>query len=347
MKRKTILIGILTLVLFVTSFLRLDVLAQMPKTEIYKGMCDASAAVAFDKNIFIVANDEDNDLRIFERNKPDVLQFLKLSEIFTGKILDGKKHEIDIEGAAQLGDKIFWIGSHSTNKDGEFRTDRHRLFAIQVKRGTDGKFNASPVGGIYSALISDLEKDSRFNAFKLKDAMAIAPKNIGGLSIEGLAATPDGALLIGFRNPLRGGQTVNGFLVGGKALIVKLLNPLEVIKGKTAKFDAPIELELDGFGIRSLEYYAPKKMYVIVAGAYHENEETPTHKREISRLYTWSGNQNDVPKLLKKVDLTGLNIEAAFFFPQMKNSVELFSDDGKSKVCTDITETFRGLLQKF
>lgn len=347
MKRKAILIGTLMFSLFLTSFQRLEILAQIPKTEIYKEMCDASAAVALDNNTFMVANDEDNILRIFERDKPIPLQTVKLSEVFANTISDGKKREIDLEGAAQLGDKIFWIGSHSTNKDAEPRPDRHRLFAITVKRGTDGKFNSLPVGQIYTTLIADLEKDSRFDGFKLKEAKAIAPKNIGGLSIEGLAATPDGALLIGFRNPLRGGNIVDGFLVGGKTLIVKLLNPLEVIKGKTAKFDAPIELDLGNFGIRSLEYYAAKKMYLIVAGAYHENEETPTHKREVSRLYTWSGNQSDAPKLLKKVDLTGFNIEAAFFFPQIKKSVELLSDDGKSATCTETDKSFRGLLQKF
>ena len=170
MKRKAILIGMLMLVF--ASFQSLEVLAQMPKTEIYKGMCDASAAVALDNKTFIVANDEDNILQIFEKDKPDALQTVKLSEIFANKINDGKKHETDIEGAAQLGDKIFWIGSHSTNKDGESRPDRHRLFAIQVKRGTDGKFTSSAVGQIYTTLIADLEKDARFNAFKLKEAKA-------------------------------------------------------------------------------------------------------------------------------------------------------------------------------
>lgn len=305
-------------------------------------MGDASAAVALDENNFIVANDEDNILRIFDKDKSDNLQEIKLSEIFKGEISDSKKQETDIEGAAQIGDKIFWIGSHSTNKEAESRPARHRLFAIRLKRGGDGKYAALPVGQIYTSLIADLEKDSRFDAFKLKEAKTIKPKGIGGLSIEGLTATPDGALLIGFRNPLGGGQIGSGFLVGGKALIVKLINPLEVIEGQTAKFDAPVELDLGGFGIRSLEYYNAKKMYLIVAGVYHDNEETPTHKPEVSRLYTWSGNAFDTPKLLENVDLTGFNIESVFCFPQMENSVILLSDDGK----TDTDSSFRGILLK-
>ena len=97
-------------------------------------------------------------------------------------------------------------------------------------------------------------------------------------------------------------------------MLVKLLNPPEVIAGKRARFAASLELDLGGFGIRSLEYHAAKKTYLVVAGAYHENEETPTHKLEVSRLYTWSGTPNDAPKLLTNVDLTGFNSEAAFFF---------------------------------
>ena len=342
MKRKHFLIVVLWLGLLVINFQKSETLSQMEKTEIYTGMKDASAAVALDENNFIVANDEDNVLRIFERNKPDMLKDFKLSEVFKDVISDDEDLEIDIEGAAQIGDKIFWIGSHSTNKNAKPRPARHRLFAIQVKREADGKFTVSAVGQIYTTLIADLEKDSRFDVYKLKEAKAIKPKAIGGLSIEGLASTPDGALLIGFRNPLRGGQTIDGFLVGGKSLIVKLLNPLDVIAGKEAKFDAPIELDLGGFGIRSLEYYAAKKKYLIVAGAYHENEETETHKIEVSRLYTWSGKSKDAPKLLKNADLSGFNFEAAFFFPNIKNSVELFSDDGKT--ATD--NNFRGILKK-
>ena len=314
----------------------------MNETVIFKGMGDASAAIALDENNFIVANDEDNILRIFDKHKPNVLQELELSKIFKGEISDNKKGEIDIEGAAQLGDKIFWIGSHSANKTAESRPARHRLFAIQVRSGADGKYTALPVGQIYTNLIADLEKDSRFKAFKLKKAKAIEPKGVGGLSIEGLSASPDGSLLIGFRNPLGGGQTVDRFLVGGKALIVKLLNPLEVIKGQSAKFADPFELDLGGFGIRSLEYYNAKKKYLIVAGTYHGNEGTPTRKPEVSRLYIWSGKASAAPKLLENVDLTGFNIESVFFFPQIDNSIVLLSDDGK----TDAKSSFRGILIK-
>jgi len=304
-----------------------NVAAQMTEENIYQGMEDASAAVALSEEDFIVANDEDNDLRIFGKNKSEAKQIVKLSEVFKDKIFDGEDLEIDIEGAAQLGDKIFWIGSHSTSKKGKFRAARNRLFAVSAK-SLDGKYLVKAVGEIYTTLIADLEKDSRFNAYKFKDAKTITPKAIGGLSIEGLAAAPDGALLIAFRNPLAGGKTVGDFLIGGKALIVKLINPNEVIEGKPAKFAAPIELDLGGYGIRSLEYNPSKNHFLIVAGPYHENVETETHKIEITHLYAWSGKASDVPKHLKQIDLKGFNIESAFFFPQKRKEAVLLSDDG-------------------
>jgi hypothetical protein len=302
----------------------------MNENQIFTGMSDASGAAALDENSFIVANDEDNDLRIYHVNKPDEPQLIKLSEVFKDEIFDGEDLEIDIEGAAGFGDRIFWIGSHSASKKGKFREARHRLFAIKIARsGDSGEFSAVAAGQIYTKLITDLAKDARFEAYNLGAGQTIKPKDIGGLSIEGLTATPDGALLIGFRNPLGGGRVVDGFLVDGRALVVKLLNPLDVIEGRAARFDDPIELDLGGFGIRNLEYYKAENQYLIVGGPYHENEETPTHPREPGRLYLWSGAPGAAPKLLEKADLGDLNVEAAFFFPNTETIVSLLSDDGR------------------
>lgn len=134
---------------------------------------------------------------------------------------------------------------------------------------------------------------------------------------------------MGFRNPLREGKVENGRLVGGKALLVTLLNPLEVIDSKEARFGNPIDLDLDGYGIRSIEA-RNKNEYLIVAGPYHENLGTADQKREESRLYLWSGQQSDKPRWLEKIRLNDLNIEAAFFYPQDgEQYVQLLSDDGK------------------
>jgi len=328
----------ITFLLFILlnfTFFNIQVFAQkISETKTYKGMCDASAAVALDENTFIVANDEDNDLRIFDKNKPNELQRIKLSKIFDGKIFDGENLEIDIEGATWLGDKIFWIGSHSASKNGKSRPSRQRLFAVKTSSDGKEKFNVVSFGKIYTDLISDLEKDARFKDFKLKEAKSIKPKDIGGLSIEALAATPEGHLLIGFRNPLLGGKiSSEKILINGKSLVVELLNPLEVIEGKTARFAAPVTLDLDGLGIRGMEYDKSQKRYVIIAGPYFDKQEIIPQDTKLSesRVYLWSGKLSEKPEYQQNVNLSGFNAETVFFYPQSKKGfMEIFSDDGKA-----------------
>lgn len=97
-------------------------------------------------------------------------------------------------------------------------------------------------------MFRDILEDSRLDQFNLKEAETKAPKAEGGLNIEGLTATPEGELLIGFRNPIP----------DGKALLLPLKNPSDLVKNPdTAKaiFGEPITLDLGGLGIRSIEYW--------------------------------------------------------------------------------------------
>jgi Protein of unknown function (DUF3616) len=293
----------------------------------YLGIANPSGAVALNDSHFIVADDEDNKLRIYNRHIPEKpLQTILLSAVFKGVISDGEDLEIDLESAAEIEDTVFWLGSHSTSKKGEFRPARHRLFAVKIKPDAKGNYVASPVGEIYTTLIDDLCRDSRFDRYDLDKAKKTQAKAVGGLSIEGLAATNDNELLIGFRNPLCGGEIKKDRLKNGKALIVKLKNPFEVIHGLKAKFADPIELDLDGFGIREITRYKKNK-YLIVAGPYHENIADEDHKKEEGKLYEWSIKTGKLNKL-KRFDLQGLNIEAAIFYPGDDKTVQLLSDDG-------------------
>ena len=294
----------------------------------YLGISNPSGAVALSDKLFIVADDEDNLLRIYDRNllaKP--MQTIALSAVFKGIITDGEDLEIDLESAAEIAGTYFWIGSHSTSRTAEFRPTRHRLLAINIKQGEKGKFALSPAGDIYTKLIEELQDDSRFDHYHFGKAKKTQAKAIGGLSIEGLATTPDNGLYIGFRNPLCGGKLKQGRLENGKALIVKLKNPFEVIHGLEAKFADPIELDLDGYGIREITRRKNHK-YLIVAGPYHENIETVGHQREETCLYKWSSKSGKL-KQLKQHDLGNLNIEAALFYPNNNDCVQLLSDDGK------------------
>jgi hypothetical protein len=294
----------------------------------YQGIANPSGAVALNPDQFIVADDEDNVLRIYNRNGFDKpVQVIPLSQVFKGQIADGEDLEIDIESAAEIEGTYFWIGSHSTSRKGEFRPARHRLFAVEIKPEGKGEFKVAAAGSIYISLIDDLIEDSRFAQYRLAKAKTTQAKAIGGLSIEGLAATKNQGLLIGFRNPLSGGKVKKDKLENGKALIVELLNPFEVLHGLKARFGDPLELDLGGFGIREITWRKNNK-YLVVAGPYHENIATDSQDREESRLYQWS-RKSGKTNHLNKQQLDTLNIEAAIFYPEDDKQVQLLSDDGK------------------
>ncbi len=296
----------------------------------YIGIANPSGAVALNTNQFIVADDEDNLLRIYDRNQPDsVVQTIALSKVFNGVIEDGEDMEIDIESGAEIDGTYFWLGSHSTSKKGNNRPARQRLLAVVINREKNDKLEFAPAGKIYTRLVDDLLRDDRFAGYQLDKARKISPKAIGGLSIEGFAATPERTLLIGFRNPLIGGKIQDELLVSAKALLVELQNPFAVIQGEKAEFGNPIELDLGGFGIREITWRKDQD-YLLVAGPYHGNEATESYKPELFRLYQWSSESGKTTEI-NSPGLDGFNVEAAIFYPSKYNEVQLLSDDGKLK----------------
>src|SRR5688572_12566541 len=226
---------------------------------VFVGLCDASAAAPIDTERFIVADDEDNVLRVFDRSGGAALSQADVSE-FLGNL--GKKNpkEADLEAAAQLGDHVFWIASHGRNSKGKEAPERQRLFATKTTV-SGNKVEITAVGKPYHLLLKDLITHGPLASWELGKAAELAPKAPGGLITEGLAGTPEGHLLIGFRSPVQ----------EGKALIVPLQNPLQVLAGEAAKFGDPIALDLQGRGIRSIERVGSR--YVIIAGATGDSQE--------------------------------------------------------------------------
>jgi hypothetical protein len=172
--------------------------------------------------LFVVGDDDKKDPLVYRTGQAAVHQTLKVSDF------PGLKKKVDLEGAARIGDVTYWVGSHSRKNDGEEDLDRHRFFAIKVTT-VEGRLVAQAVGKPYEALLADLAKDERFARLNLAAAAMLALGAAGGLNIEGLAATKDGGLLIGFRSPVR----------GGKALIVPLGNPQTVLNGERPSFGIP------------------------------------------------------------------------------------------------------------
>ena len=302
------------------------------QVSVYYGTSDVSAAVAISDKMFVVADDENNLLRVYRTTQTcgpvysyDLTQFLEA----------GSKHpEADIEGATVVGETVYWITSHGRNKDGKMRPNRYRFFATEITVQNDN-ISVEPVGVPCRTLVHsllkvkgvcelDLEKAAGFNALYLTDKQRreLAPKK-AGLNIEGLCASADGrTLYIGFRNPLvfdeGGGLT--------KAIVVPLENARDVIeKQREPVFGEPMLWDLNGLGIRSMEYSGCRNAYFILAG--------PKDEQQDFALYRWSGEKAAQPTLVRKIS-TGVNS----FSPEAMVSFEgsekllLLSDDGALEI---------------
>ena len=91
----------------------------------FNGACDASAAVLVGPDRLAVGDDEGDEIRIYAPTGGDPLEPPTSLE----KQLDqaDAKNEADLEGVGELGGRLFWIGSHARNSQGEPRPDRQRV----------------------------------------------------------------------------------------------------------------------------------------------------------------------------------------------------------------------------
>jgi hypothetical protein len=292
-------------------------------------MCDASAALAVGSDRFLVANDEDNILRLYQADIPGPA--LSNHDISDFLALENPQKEADIEGSAALGQTLYWITSHGRNKDGKIKSNRYRFFALALTE-KGGAVSIAGVGKPYTHLMEDMLADQRLARFKLdpltkKDAPERAPEKKGSTNIEGLCAWRDSQLLIAFRNPIP----------GGKALLVPLTNPARVIEGDKAVFGDPIQLDLGGLGVRSIELLPGGSTYLIVAGPFDDHG--------AFQLYQWSGDPAQQPKRIQDADLSKLNPEAIVVYPK-RDKVQLLSDDGGERdragtECKDLPDPSR------
>ncbi len=311
--------------------------ARPAETVVFTGMCDASAAVALDAHTFAVADDEDNILRVYDaRTGGAPLRLIDLSPMLPLRAPDelrikpprpGKKpRETDLEAGTTLGGAAYWLTSHGRTSKGKLQTARLMFFATTLPRpGQPVRLEGQP----YRLLLDDLLAAEPLRRFDLAAASQRAPKEPGGLNIEGLTTMPgERAMYIGFRNPVP----------GGRALLVPLLNPREMMDGARARLGEPVLLDLGGQGVRALSWWRGR--YLVVAGDPGEGG--------TSHLYTWDG--RDRPRPVDTADLAGLHAEAVLA-PDDRDQILVLSDDGSVPVgpfrCKDLPDPaqkhFRGL----
>ena len=284
----------------------------------HPGMANASAAARVTTNLFVVASDEDNCLRIYSCASNSAPALVRECGSFLG--LTGHALEADIEGGARVVDRIYWIGSHSRNQEGRWRANRHRFFATEIV--TQGSvIDLVPVGRPCTDLLDQILADPRFDPLDLKKTAVDAPER-GGINIEALAATSTGGLLLGFRSPVPEGH----------AVLIPLLNPADVVAGRPARFADAIRLNLEGLGLRDMVWSGSE--YFIIAGS--------PGRGGMTRLYRWKGPQHR-PKKLDWRAPHQFNAEAlALFGPSKHPRLLVLSDDG-GKTRSEDESSFRSL----
>ena len=303
--------------------------ATMPAAEVvtFLGMCEPSAAVGLqdgDFDRFVVANDEDNRLRVYSQGGG-----VPAAEVDLDAIIEPRPtRAADLEAAAWLGDRAYWIGSHSRNSSGKLREDRWQLFATRLG-GAEGEVVLDPRASIHTLLsaigAASLELEAAIRADRSEDE-ALAPDN-GGFNIEGMAATADGSgLLIGLRSPL----------LENRAIIVPLANPAEALAGAAPDLGELMLLDLDGRGIRSFDHSPTRAEFIVVAGPIRGGP---------FAIYRWSGASDDAPILLEQATASLLELDdftpEAMIISADGNTALLLSDDGDR--CPDPQE-FRGTV---
>ena len=300
--------------------------------------CDGSAAFAVDTNLMFVGDDENQVIRLYERNASgaplagfNFTTNLNLTELYG----DGTPKEMDIEGSTRVGNRIFWIGSESNADPGDPHPNRNRVFASDfAAAGTNSQL---AFVGLYEHLKEDIlawdannlhGKGSNYYGLTASAAVGVKPKEEdgSGYNIEGLTMAPGSSdvAYVGFRAPLVPATN------RAKALIVVVTNFATLaISGAgpgSTRFGPPVELNLIRRGIRSMEANASNVL--IVAGP-------PGLATEVSpydfKLFTWTPGGTNRPAE-RAADLSGLNPEGIVEAPPLpwtSNTVaELISDNG-------------------
>lgn len=263
----------------------------------YEGVCEASAAAVLDESHFAVASDETETLTIYERGKPTPVATFLHPEV------------TDLEGSARIGDTVFWLTSHSLNKEGEDKKKRKVLFATVVGDGSalsDGGTNFRDLREKVASLLRIEEE-------------ALKPT----LNIEGLAATTNGDLLVGLRAPLTDDQ---------RARVVKIENPFALVglpapagAGPASAAPAVWALDLGGRGIRSIERVGTgEHAFLIVAGSVEDQGAGPA-------LYWWDGLGDTVSPGPSIPSLGGPVPEAMISWNA--NDIQIIGDNGDN--CRD------------
>jgi len=256
-----------------------------------------------DGRLVVVEDEASQALHILDV-KPD--GGFEENKSLTWKLMRSFKMKLNDLEAIALGpdDYIYAITSHQRNLSGERSADREQLIRFKI----DG--NTIVGAASYGKLTSDIDKSGILGPVDEQGKGGIHNMNIEALSFD-----HKGRLLIGFRAPLNGSNTIIGILE----------NPVDIFeyKAKPIINKKPLLLDLYGGGIRALYYDKALNGYLISNEVYGEGKNR-------SQILYWDGNKTHTIHRMGKPGVS--NIEGITAVGFGSNRKILLSNDDGSKI---------------
>ena len=255
----------------------------------FNGVYEPSAVQQLPDGKLLIAEDEPNHaFSIISIDKTG--RFIEDEALDTRVITGFKRRLSDLEALARDDEGfIYALTSHSRTRKGNRSPDREHLMRFKIQDGN--------VLGLtsYDNLTQVLETDHKLH--DLIRERTKAEVSFEEINIEGMAFDPvKKRLVLGFRDPE----------FNNMALVAFISNPKDVFeRNAKPEFDEVAILDIDGGGIRSINYDPVLKNYVIA------NEVKDENGQKFSQLWTWSGNPIDEPQKISLPNLQHItNVEA-------------------------------------
>ena len=255
----------------------------------FNGVYEPSAVQQLPDGKLLIAEDEPNHaFSIVSIDKTG--RFIEDEALDTRVITGFKRRLSDLEALARDDEGfIYALTSHSRTRKGNRSPDREHLMRFKIQDGN--------VLGLtsYDNLTQVLETDHKLH--DLIRERTKAEVSFEEINIEGMAFDPvKKRLVLGFRDPE----------FNNMALVAFISNPKDVFeRNAKPEFDEVAILDIDGGGIRSINYDPVLKNYVIA------NEVKDENGQKFSQLWTWSGNPTDEPQKISLPNLQHItNVEA-------------------------------------
>ena len=255
----------------------------------FNGVYEPSAVQQLPDGKLLIAEDEPNHaFSIISIDKTG--RFIEDEALDTRVITGFKRRLSDLEALARDDEGfIYALTSHSRTRKGNRSPDREHLMRFKIQDGN--------VLGLtsYDNLTQVLETDHKLH--DLIRERTKAEVSFEEINIEGMAFDPvKKRLVLGFRDPE----------FNNMGLVAFISNPKDVFeRNAQPEFDEVAILDIDGGGIRSINYDPVLKNYVIA------NEVKDESGQKFSQLWTWSGNPTDEPQKISLPNLQHItNVEA-------------------------------------